>query len=60
MPTDSVVKISSNIVVDNHTAALINQMAKKFYSDPDNINMYQDWHLKKYGFLPKGEGNASR
>ena len=24
-----------------------------FYQDPQNMKEYQDWHLKKYGYLPE-------
>lgn len=25
----------------------------EFYSDPENKKKYQEWHLQKYGCLPK-------
>lgn len=52
MGTGGTVSISGGIVVDDHTAALINLMAEKFYSKPENVKKFEEWHLKRYGCLP--------
>ncbi len=43
-------------IIDNYTAHLINQMALKFYSNPDNVKKFREWHLKTYGCLPEQGG----
>lgn len=39
-------------LIDNHVALLICEMAKRFYSDPENVKRYEAWHLQEYGCLP--------
>ena len=39
-------------VVSDQTAAGILKMAKRFFSDPANVEKYRAWHLKEYGCLP--------
>lgn len=31
---------------------MVNSLGE-FFSDPQNKKKYNEWHLKKYGFLPK-------
>lgn len=44
-------KISTTNISD-HTAQQIINMAKKFYSDPKNVERFEKWHLETYGCLP--------
>lgn len=34
---------------------MVDKLAE-FYSDPENKKKYQEWHLQKYGCLPKEVG----
>ena len=43
---------SEGIAFDDHLAEQVNEMAKKFYSDPKNMEAFERWHLEKYGCLP--------
>lgn len=54
MGTGGAVSVSGGIVVDDNTAALINRMAEKYFSDPENMRKFEEWHLKIYGYLPNG------
>lgn len=33
-------------------ASLVNSIGE-FFDDPQNRKNYNEWHLRKYGFLPK-------
>lgn len=39
--------------VSDSLAEEILQMAKCYYSDPQNARKYEAWYLKEYGCLPK-------
>ena len=39
-------------VVSDQTAEGVLKMAKRFFSDPANVEKYRAWHLKEYGCLP--------
>lgn len=41
-----------NCNIDNHVAQMVCEMAKRFYSDPENVKKYEAWHLQEYGCLP--------
>lgn len=61
MTADGALSVSGRIVVDDHTAKLINRMAEKFYAEPENVKKFEEWHLKTYGCLPeKGGQNHER
>ena len=53
LPENQTVNIASKISIDDHTAELVNRMAKKFYSNPENVKKFEEWHLKTYGCLPQ-------
>ncbi|MCI9668978.1 MAG: hypothetical protein HFG19_04795 [Oscillospiraceae bacterium] len=53
MSENQTVNIASKISIDDHTAELVNRMAKKFYSNPENVKKFEEWHLKTYGCLPQ-------
>ncbi len=38
--------------VNDHIAHMLCQMAEKYYSDPENIQKYAEWHFKEYGCWP--------
>lgn len=42
--------------IDDHIAEQINRMAEKFYSVPENVKKFEEWHLKTYGYLPEQSG----
>ena len=61
MAAGGAVSISGGIVIDDHTAELINRMAEKFFAKPENVKKFEEWHLKTYGCLPeKGGKNNGR
>ena len=39
--------------VSDQVAKKVLEMAKRFYSNPENVKAYEAWHLKEYGCLPK-------
>lgn len=53
LPENPTANIASKINIDDHTAELVNRMAKKFYSNPENVKKFEEWHLKTYGCLPQ-------
>lgn len=53
LPENQTANISNKISIDDHTAELVNRMAKKFYSNPENVKKFEEWHLKTYGCLPQ-------
>lgn len=57
MSVTAVIEQKSNI--DNHTATKLARMAEKFYSNPENMRKYTEWHLQEYGCLPEGAGCPS-
>lgn len=44
---------SNEIKVNDKVASKIIELAKCFFMDPKNQKEYEEWHLKKYGYLPK-------
>ena len=36
----------------NELAKNIADSIRAFYDDPNNQKAYEEWHLKKYGYLP--------
>jgi hypothetical protein len=51
-------KINNGCIVSDHVARQVLEMARKFYSHPENVKKYQEWHLKTYGCLPKSFPNT--
>lgn len=51
-------KIKNGCVVSDHVARQVLEMAREFYSHPENVKKYQEWHLKTYGCLPKSFPNT--
>jgi hypothetical protein len=45
-------------IVSDHVAEQVLAMARKFYSNPENVKKYQEWHLKTYGCLPSSFPNT--
>ena len=39
-------------IMSDHMAQQINTMAKSFFSDPQNIEVFVAWHIKTYGCSP--------
>ncbi|QNK41855.1 gas vesicle protein GvpG [Caproicibacter fermentans] len=39
-------------VVSDHVAEQVLEMARRYFSDPENVKKYEAWHLKTYGCLP--------
>lgn len=42
-------------LTDNQITELAKNLAdsiREFYENPQNAKEYQEWHLKKYGYLP--------
>lgn len=56
MTADKTADICGSNIIDDYTAHLINQMALKFYSNPENVKKFGEWHLKTYGCLPEQGG----
>lgn len=42
----------SNFQIDQLARPLL-EIARKFYENPDNVQKYIAWHIKKYGVPPK-------
>ena len=51
---NSTAGVATKVIVSDRTAELLNRMAERFYSDPENVKKYEEWHLKQYGCLPQG------
>ena len=42
----------NTIVVNDRMANLIIRMANQFFSEPGNVEKYNQWHLQKFGVMP--------
>ena len=42
-------------IVSDHVAKQVLEMAKKFYSNPENMKKYAAWYQKTYGCQPKSK-----
>lgn len=51
-------KIDNSCIVSDYVARQVLEMAREFYSHPENVKKYQEWHLKTYGCLPKSFPNT--
>jgi hypothetical protein len=56
---DKTANVGGNNIVDDYTAHLINKLAEKFYSIPENVKKFEEWHLQTYGCLPEQGGTLN-
>ena len=59
MTADKTANVGGNNIVDDYTAHLINKLAEKFYSIPENVKKFEEWHLQTYGGLPEQGGTLN-